>query len=64
MARMEREMDAISRDFRQIEETYGRNVLHLVVVAGYLKRLLDNARVVRYLAGNYAEVLTEFRKRG
>lgn len=62
LARMEREMEAISGDFRQIEETHGRNVLHLVIVAGYLKKLLDNARLVRYLAGNYAELLTEFQK--
>lgn len=62
MARMEREMEAISGDFKQIEETHGKNVLHLVIVAGYLKKLLDSARVVRCLAGNYAERLTEFQK--
>ncbi|MEZ5941180.1 MAG: plasmid partitioning protein RepB C-terminal domain-containing protein [Planctomycetaceae bacterium] len=62
MARMEREMDSISSDFKQIEETYGKNVLNLVIVVGYLKKLLDNARVVRYLAGSYPELLTEFQK--
>ncbi|PQO28921.1 plasmid partitioning protein RepB C-terminal domain-containing protein [Blastopirellula marina] len=62
MARMEREMEAISSDFKQIEDTYGKNVLNLVIVVAYLKTLLDNARVVRYLAGNYAELLTEFQK--
>ena len=48
MARMEREMETLSRDFRHIEETHGRNVLNLVIAAGYLKKLVDNARVVRY----------------
>lgn len=62
MARMEREMESLSGDFKQIEESYGKNVLNLVIVVGYLKKLLDNARVVRYLAGNYAELLTEFQK--
>ncbi|MBI1248132.1 chromosome partitioning protein ParB [bacterium] len=62
MARMEREMDTISSDFKQIEDTYGKNVLNLVIVVAYLKTLLDNARVVRYLAVNYAELLTEFQK--
>ncbi len=34
----------------------------LVIVVGYLKKLLDSARVVRYLAGTYPELLTEFQK--
>ena len=62
MARMEREMESLGRDFTQIEDSYGKNVLHLVVVGGYLKSLLDNARVVRYLAQTYSEILTEFQK--
>jgi hypothetical protein len=62
MARMEREMESLSKGFKQIEETHGSNVLNLVIVVGYLKKLLDNARVVRYLAQNYREILTEFQK--
>ncbi len=62
IARMEREMESLSKDFRQMEEVHGKNVLNLVIVAGYLKKLLDNARVVRYLAGAYPEILTEFQK--
>jgi hypothetical protein len=62
MARMEREMETLGRDFTQIEDTYGKNVLQLVVASGYLKSLLDNARVVRYLAKTYPEILTEFQK--
>ncbi len=62
IARMEREMEAISGDFKQIEETHGKNVLNLVIAVGYLKQLLDNARIVRYLAGNYPELLAEFQK--
>ena len=61
-SRMEREIDSLSRDFRLIEDSHGRNVLNLVLVVGYLKKLLDNARVVRYLSQNYAEILTEFQK--
>lgn len=62
IARMEREMESLSGDFKQIEDSHGRNVLNLVIVVGYLRSLLDNARVVRYLAGNYPELLTEFQK--
>jgi transcriptional regulator with XRE-family HTH domain len=62
LARMEREMESITRDFKQIEDTHGKNTLNLVIVIGYLKKLLNNARVVRYLASNYQELLDEFQK--
>lgn len=62
ISRMEREMESLSQDFRLIEESHGRNVLNLVLVVGYLKKLLDNARVVRYLSQHYAEILAELQK--
>ncbi len=62
MARMEREMESLSGDFREIEQSYGTNMLNLVVSVGYLKKLLDNARVVRYLAREFPEIMTEFQK--
>lgn len=62
MARMEREMESLSKDFKQLEEVHGKNVLNLVIVIGYLRKLLDNAKVVRYLAQTYPEILTEFQK--
>ena len=62
MARMEREMEVLSGDFREIEKTHGANVLNLVIVAGYLRKLLDSAPIVRYLAQDYPEIMTEFQK--
>lgn len=62
MARMEREMETLGREFRLIEETHGQNTLNLVVVVAYLKKLLDNARIVRHLSNNYPELLAEFQK--
>ena len=62
ISRMEREMESLGQDFRLIEESHGRNVLNLVLVVGYLKKLLDNARVVRYLSQHHAEILAEFQK--
>jgi hypothetical protein len=59
-ARMEQEMVTLSRDFRLIEESHGRNTLNLVIVTGYLRKLLDNNRIVRYLAQTYPEILAEF----
>jgi hypothetical protein len=60
MSRMEREMANLGQDLRAVEESHGRNVLNLVLVVGYLKKLLDNARVVRYLSQHSAEILAEF----
>ena len=50
------------QDLRSVEESHGRNVLNLVLVVGYLKKLLENARVVRYLSQHCAEILAEFQK--
>lgn len=62
ISRIEREMETLGQDFRQIEDSHGKNVLNLVLVIGYLKKLLDNARVVRYLSQHSQEILREFQK--
>ncbi len=62
VSRMEHEMATLGREFKVIEESHGKNVLNLVIVNGYLKKLLDNARVVRFLSQNHPEILAEFQK--
>lgn len=62
VARIKRELQAISQDFRLVEESHGRNVLNLVIAGGYLKRLLENAEVVKYLARRHHEVLDQFQQ--
>ncbi len=62
IARMEREMENLSKDFRQIEETHGRNVLNLVTSVAYLRKLLDSASIVRFLSRHHADMLVEFQK--
>jgi hypothetical protein len=57
---MEREMMELRRNFKVIEETHGENVLHLTLATGYLKKLLNNARIVRHLSQRQPEILTEF----
>ena len=61
MARMEREMDALHRDFKQIEASYGDDVLHLVIASGYLSKLVQNSEIERYLGQHHAEILGEFK---
>ena len=58
IALMENESAQLEREFRTIEQDYGTDHLDLVLAIGYVTRLLGNARVVRYLASNHADVLS------
>ncbi len=60
VARMERELQSVETDIRLVEQNYGENVLNLVLARGYLARLLDNAKVVRYLSRNHPDILEQF----
>lgn len=62
LARIQREVDSVGREFRQIEETYGKNNLNLVLVVGYLRKILDTAAIVRYLSQRHPEILGQFQK--
>lgn len=60
MARMEREMANLQGQYRLVEQSYGRDVLNLVLARGYLEKLLANAKVERYLKQLQPEVLEQF----
>jgi len=45
-------------------DTYGDNKRNLTWARGYIKRLLDNAKVVRLLNGNHPDIVAEFEKIG
>jgi ParB-like chromosome segregation protein Spo0J len=60
MAKMEREMGNLQRQYKLVEQTYGQDVLNLVLARGYLTKLLANKPVVRYLKQNQPELLVEF----
>lgn len=62
MARMESEMESLQREYRLIEENYGKDVLNLTLAKGYLGSLLGNVRIVRYLAQHHGDILTQFQK--
>jgi hypothetical protein len=54
-------MASLHQDFKQIEESYGDDILHLVIASGYLSRLVGNTEIERYLSEHHAEILQEFR---
>lgn len=62
LALMERESGNLDRQLKIAEQTYGTDHLDLVLVKGYLARLLGNVKVVRYLAQWHPEILAEFQK--
>ena len=61
MARMEREMAALQQDFKEVEASYGDDVLHLVIATGYLAKLIENEAIHHYLAQHHDDLLAEFR---
>jgi hypothetical protein len=60
MHKMEREMANVQGQYRLVEQSYGQDVLSLVLARGYLVKLLANERVVRYLKQNQLEFLEQF----
>ena len=60
MAKMEREMTNLQDQYKMVEQTYGQDVLNLVLAKGYLTKLLENQSVSRYLHQNQPEVLAAF----
>lgn len=62
LARFEHEVRVLEKDFHAIEEAYSRNNYELMMTRGYLKKLLENGRVVGYLAQQHRDVLSEFQR--
>lgn len=60
IAMMESETANLERDFKIIESEFGRDHLELVLIAGYLRRLMASAPVVGHIARYYPEILREF----
>lgn len=62
VALMERESASLEREFKIAEQSYGTDHLDLVLAKGYLTKLLNNSRIVRYLAQRHQDLLAEFQK--
>lgn len=60
MGKMEREMSNLQGQYKTVEQTYGQDVLNLVLAKGYLAKLLENKAVERYLHQRHPEILLEF----
>jgi hypothetical protein len=60
IAKLEHEMESLERDFKAVEQTYGENMLQFTILRGYVKKLLENGKVVRFLSSRNADLLSEF----
>ena len=60
IVRMEHEMKAIEPNFKAVEQSYGENVLNLTLARAYVKKLLLNAKVVRFLSAKHPDIFSEF----
>jgi hypothetical protein len=60
MSKMEREMSNLQVQYKLVEQTYGQDVLNLVLAKSYLCKLLENEPVKLYLGHNQPDLLTEF----
>ena len=60
IGKMEQEMESLEHDVKAVEESYGENMLNLTLARGYIKKLVDNAKVVRFLNANYPDIFSEF----
>lgn len=60
MAKMEREMGNLQEQFKLAEQSYGQDILNLVLAKGYLGKLMTNEAVMRHLTKKHPEVLNEF----
>ena len=60
VARMENESNAVEQDYKIAKESFNIDVYHLTLARGYIRKLLDNVKVVKFLASKHADLLTEF----
>lgn len=61
MDRLQREMDSISHDYKELEASYGDDMLVLVIATGFLERLLSKTEIERFLTSRHSEILEQFR---
>src|SRR5437762_1233919 len=60
IAKMEQEMESLERDLKAVTDTYTENMFNLTCARGYIKKLLENAKIVRFLNANHSEIFSEF----
>ncbi|MGF6725218.1 ParB-like chromosome segregation protein Spo0J [Paraburkholderia sp. GAS41] len=60
MLKMESEMTNLQEQYKLVEQTYGQDVLNLVLAKGYLAKLLENESARHYLQRHHPDLFSEF----
>ena len=58
----EKEMEALERDYKLHQDQFGENSLHLNAAQRYVKRLLENPKIKRFLTQRYADLFDQFQE--
>lgn len=62
VVRMENEMANLLGQYKIAEQSHGEDVLNLMLARGYIVKLMDNTRAMKYMQAHFPEVLEEFSK--
>ena len=60
LANMEREMESLEKDFKAVKANFTENMMCLTCARGYIKKLLNNAKVVRFLNAHFSDIISGF----
>ncbi len=58
-AMMEHEINGLLRDLKNVEDTYGTDILNFTLAYRYVERLVNNEHVRRYLGKHHTDLLCE-----
>lgn len=61
MERLEREMATANHDYKEIEASYGDDLLLLVIAAGFFERILSRPAIEQFFAAGHQEMLEGLR---
>jgi hypothetical protein len=62
VVRMEHEMSNLLGQYKIAEQSHGEDMLNLMLARGYIVKLMDNTRAMKYMQGHFPEMLEEFSK--
>ncbi len=54
-------MASASADYKELESSFGDDMLLLVIAAGYVERVINKPEIERFMEGHYPEFLGNFR---
>jgi len=60
LAAMQRERETLEKDYRAVKASFTENMMCLTCARGYIKKLLNNVKVVRFLNAHFPDFISGF----